>query len=59
MSWEQLLDSDNPENDNAGNGGDLAKHSVYAGTLRYLLARDPWSTELGCENATLAVACTR
>ena len=26
--------------------GDLAKHSVYAGTLRYLPAREPWSTEI-------------
>ena len=46
MTWTRLLDSDNPANRNAGNGGDLARHSVYAGTLQYLLAHDPWLTEI-------------
>ena len=43
MSWDQLQDPDNRENPNAGNGGDLGKHSVYLAVLRYLLAQGPWS----------------
>jgi len=43
MSWDQLQDPDNRENRNAGNGGDLGKHSVYLAVLRYLLAQGPWS----------------
>jgi hypothetical protein len=46
MPWRQLHDPDNPENGNAGNGGDLGKHTVYLAVLDYLLARSPWSTEL-------------
>jgi hypothetical protein len=46
MSWRQLHDPENPENRNAGNGGDLVKHTVYLTTLDYLLARFPWSNEL-------------
>lgn len=46
MPWHQLHDLDNPENRNAGNGGDLGKHTVYLAVLDYLLTRSPWSTEL-------------
>jgi hypothetical protein len=46
MSWQHLHDPDNPENKNAGNGGDLVKHTVYLTTLEYLLAHSPWSNEL-------------
>jgi hypothetical protein len=46
MLWRQLEDPENPENRNAGNGGDLVKHTVYLATLDYLLARAPWSTAL-------------
>ncbi len=46
MPWRQLHDPDNPENRNAGNGGDLGKHTVYLTVLDYLLTRSPWSTEL-------------
>ena len=46
MDWHELQDPDNPENRNAGNGGDLGKHSVYLATLRYLMAREPWAQEL-------------
>ncbi len=44
--WHKLHDPENPENRNAGNGGDLGKHTVYLTTLEYLLAHSPWSTEL-------------
>jgi 23S rRNA A2030 N6-methylase RlmJ len=46
MSWHELHDPENRENRNAGNGGDLVKHTVYLTTLDYLLARSPWSNEL-------------
>lgn len=46
MGWDQLEDPENPENRNAGNGGDLGKHSVYLATLRYLLSQRPWSDGL-------------
>lgn len=46
MPWRQLHDIDNQQNRNAGNGGDLAKHTVYLAVLNYLLARSPWSSEL-------------
>ena len=46
MPWHQLQDPGNPENRNAGNGGDLGKHTVYLTVLDYLLAHAPWSTEL-------------
>jgi hypothetical protein len=35
-------DPGNVENRNAGNGGDLVKHTVYLETLRFLLSRPPW-----------------
>lgn len=40
--WKLMDDSANVENRNAGNGGDVVKHTVYLTVLRYLLARDPW-----------------
>jgi 23S rRNA A2030 N6-methylase RlmJ len=43
MLWRDLEDATNPENSNAGNGGDLVKHTVYGATLEYLLGHDPWS----------------
>jgi 23S rRNA A2030 N6-methylase RlmJ len=46
MSWQQLNDPGNIENRNAGNGGDLVKHTVYLTVLDYLLARVPWSSML-------------
>jgi hypothetical protein len=39
-------DPANIENRNAGNGGDLVKHTVYLALLRYLLAHEPWSEGL-------------
>ena len=45
MPWRQLQD-ENRENRNAGNGGDLGKHTVYLTVLDYLLANSPWSTKL-------------
>jgi len=39
-------DSANIQNANAGNGGDLVKHTVYLATLRFLLQREPWSQGL-------------
>lgn len=42
MAWSELQDPDNPENRNAGNGGDLVKHTVYLTVLRALLAHEPW-----------------
>jgi predicted nuclease of predicted toxin-antitoxin system len=44
--WRQLDDPDNPENRNAGNGGDLCKHTVYMTVLDYLLRHSPWSDSL-------------
>ncbi|MGB9485810.1 MAG: hypothetical protein WCD04_06840 [Terriglobia bacterium] len=46
MTWRQSDDSKNRQNKNAGNGGDLVKHTVYLTVLNYLLARSPWSNEL-------------
>ena len=46
MTWHRLHDPENPENRNAGNGGDLVKHVVYLATLDYLLAQPPWSNQL-------------
>jgi hypothetical protein len=45
MSWRQIEDK-NRMNKLAGNGGDLVKHTVYLTVLDYLLARDPWSSQL-------------
>jgi hypothetical protein len=42
MSWRHLDDPHNPENRNAGNGGDLVKHAVYATLLEVLLSTTPW-----------------
>src|SRR5580693_5488946 len=41
-----MEDPANVENGNAGNGGDLVKHTVYLALLRHLLAQEPWSKEL-------------
>ena len=46
MIWKLLDDPDNVENANAGNGGDLVKHTLYQATLEYLLAHEPWKQEL-------------
>ena len=46
MPWRQLQDPMNPENKNAGNGGDMAKHTVYLTVLDFLLAHSPWSAEI-------------
>ena len=46
MTWFDLQDPSNRENRNAGNGGDLVKHTVYLGTLDYLLNQSPWCDEL-------------
>jgi hypothetical protein len=46
MVWQQLSDPENPENRNAGNGGDLGKHTVCLAVLDHLLARPPWSEQL-------------
>lgn len=35
-------DPANEQNRNAGNGGDLVKHTVYLATLDFLLKREPW-----------------
>jgi len=46
MLWQQLNDPENPENKNAGNGGDLCKHTVYLAVVDYLLTQPPWSENL-------------
>lgn len=46
MNWKLLDDPFNIQNRNAGNGGDLVKHTVYLATLRFLLAREPWKKGL-------------
>jgi hypothetical protein len=46
MPWRLLQDDGNPENANAGNGGDLVKHTVYLAVLDYLLAHPPWASKL-------------
>jgi len=46
ISWRQLQDPENRENRNAGNGGDLVKHTVYLTTLDYFLGQSPWSNGL-------------
>jgi hypothetical protein len=43
MDWKLMDDAANIENRNAGNGGDLVKHTVYLAVLRSLLRQDPWS----------------
>jgi hypothetical protein len=37
IDWKQIDDPDNRQNKNAGNGGDLVKHTVYLTTIQYLL----------------------
>ena len=39
-------DPTNKENKNAGNGGDLVKHTVYFAVLRSFAAREPWNQGL-------------
>jgi hypothetical protein len=46
MKLKLTNDSSNVQNKNAGNGGDLVKHTVYLATLRYLLQHKPWSEGL-------------
>jgi len=46
MPWRSLQDPDNPENRNAGNAGDLVKHTVYLTALRSLLAQPEWRKQL-------------
>jgi 23S rRNA A2030 N6-methylase RlmJ len=43
MDWKLMDDQANDQNRNAGNGGDLVKHTVYLATLDFLLKREPWS----------------
>ena len=42
MNWKLMDDAANEQNPNAGNGGDLVKHTVYLATLDFLLKREPW-----------------
>jgi len=42
----QLNDPDNPENANAGNGGDVVKHTALIAMVRYLRQRAPWREAL-------------
>lgn len=44
--WAALQDPDNRENKNAGNGGDLVKHTVYLTVLEHLLSHTPWRQRL-------------
>ena len=44
--WTGLQDHDNRENKNAGNGGDLVKHTVYLTVLEHLLNHAPWRERL-------------
>ncbi|HEV7674981.1 MAG TPA: hypothetical protein VGQ12_10660 [Candidatus Angelobacter sp.] len=46
MDWKMLDDPENVENKNAGNGGDLVKHTVYLATLQFLLRQPPWLESL-------------
>jgi len=41
-----MEDPVNTENRNAGNGGDLVKHTLYLATIRFLVGRKPWSDGL-------------
>jgi hypothetical protein len=45
VNW-RLMDDENRENSNAGNGGDLVKHTVYLTTLRFLVGQEPWNQGL-------------
>jgi 23S rRNA A2030 N6-methylase RlmJ len=42
IAWRDALDPYNPENRNAGNGGDLVKHTVYLAFINGLLDHQPW-----------------
>ena len=44
--WTALQDPDNRENKNAGNGGDIVKHTVYLTVLEHLLSHTPWRERL-------------
>ncbi len=46
MKWRQPNDATNPQNENAGNGGDLVKHVVYQTTLAHLTRHEPWSKQM-------------
>ncbi len=46
VDWRLMDDPANVENRNAGNGGDLVKHTVYLAVLRFLLSQEPWSNGL-------------
>jgi 23S rRNA A2030 N6-methylase RlmJ len=46
VDWKALDDPQNIENNNAGNGGDLVKHTVYLATLQFLLQQPLWSEGL-------------
>jgi len=45
VEWESIRD-ENTQNPNAGNGGDLVKHTVYLSTIRFLLTREPWKRDI-------------
>ncbi len=45
VEWESVRD-ENTQNSNAGNGGDLVKHTVYLSTVRFLITREPWKREI-------------
>ena len=40
------VDDRNDQNRNAGNGGDLIKHTVYLTLLESLIEREPWRSEI-------------
>lgn len=45
MEWRSRQDI-NIQNPNAGNGGDLVKHTVYLATIHYLMAQQPWKQNI-------------
>ena len=45
MTW-MLQTDQNRQNGNAGNGGDLVKHTVYLALLDELLKHEPWRSNL-------------
>lgn len=44
--WKTRSDPDNVQNRNAGNAGDIIKHTVYLALLEHLLKQSPWSEQL-------------
>lgn len=40
------IDDRNDQNHNAGNGGDLIKHTVYLTVLETMMEREPWCSEI-------------